>query len=275
MKTWLITGCTSGIGLGILHAVLATGENVVAGVRHPEALDSLTAKYPDTLAIVKLDVTDDAQRRNAVKSAQERFGQVDVLVNNAGYGYRAAVEESDREQVDHLFETNLFGPAALMNLILPEMRKRRDGTIVNVTSMGAVRAAVGNAYYSATKAALEMVSDGLRKELVDLGVRVLMVEPGAFRTGFYDALEGSAEHISDYDSTVDAWRVGPGIEQRHDQPGDPEAAGRVIVETVAKDEMPERLVLSRSAVDVLRTEYQKRLEELDTWEDASISADYE
>jgi NAD(P)-dependent dehydrogenase (short-subunit alcohol dehydrogenase family) len=273
--TWLITGCSTGIGRGIARAALEAGENVVACARRPETLAGLDEDAPGTLFAQRLDVTSEDEAATAVESARDRFGSIDVLVNNAGYGYRAAVEESDPTQVEQLFETNLYGPVRLMDLVLPEMRARHAGTIVNVSSIGGVRATVGNAFYSASKAALEMVSDGLRKELAGLGVRVLIVEPGAFRTSFYDSLEGSSRRIADYDATVAAMRVGEGVKQRHDQPGDPVAAGRVIVDVVRGGrKLPVRLPLGHGAVEVLREEYRARLDELASWEDVSASADF-
>jgi NAD(P)-dependent dehydrogenase (short-subunit alcohol dehydrogenase family) len=273
--TWLITGCSTGIGRGIARAALEAGENVVACARHPEALVGLDDDVPGALLAQRLDVTSEDEATAAVESARARFGPIDVLVNNAGYGYRAAVEESAPAQVERLFETNLYGPVRLMDLVLPEMRSRHAGTIVNVSSIGGVRAAVGNAFYSASKAALEMVSDGLRKELDGLGVRVLIVEPGAFRTSFYDSLEGSSRRIADYDATIAAMRVGEGIEQPHDQPGDPMAAGHVIVDVVRGErELPVRLPLGRGATQVLRYEYRARLDELASWKDVSASADF-
>ena len=273
--TWLITGCSTGIGRGIARAALEAGENVVACARRPETLAGLDEGVPGTLFAQRLDVRSEDETVVAVESAQDRFGSVDVLVNNAGYGYRAAVEESDPAQVRQLFDTNFYGPVRLMNLVLPDMRARHAGTIVNVSSIGGVRAAVGNAFYSASKAALEMVSDGLRKELDGLGVRVLIVEPGAFRTNFYDSLEGSTRRIADYDPTVSAMRVGAGVAQPHDQPGDPMAAGHVIVDVVRGErELPVRLPLGRGAVTVLRDEYRTRLDELAAWEETSASVDF-
>jgi NAD(P)-dependent dehydrogenase (short-subunit alcohol dehydrogenase family) len=274
MRTWLITGCSSGIGRGVAQAALDAGDNVVVTARNPDAIREFKECFPDRALAVMLDVTDVAQCSRAVRAAEERFGNIDVLVNNAGYGYRAAVEESARPEVERLFETNFYGPARLMNLVLPSMRRRRSGTIVNVTSMGAVRAAVGNAYYSASKAALEMVSDGLRKEAAPLGIRVMMVEPGAFRTNFYDSLAGSNEGIGDYDATVAAMRVGDGAVP-HDQPGDPLEAGRVIVEMVGRDELPERLALGSDAVSVLEGEYRQRLEELGRMRSTSARTDFD
>ncbi|MGI6218222.1 MAG: SDR family NAD(P)-dependent oxidoreductase [Coriobacteriales bacterium] len=275
MGNWFVTGASSGIGRGVVSAALEAGNNVVATARNTASLHDLEDSSSGNLLILKLDVTDAIARKSAVEEAEKRFGSIDVLVNNAGYGYRAAVEESDREQVDRLFETNFFGPAALMNLVLPGMRASHSGTIVNVTSMGAVRAAVGNAYYSASKAALEMVSDGLRKESEHLGIRVMMVEPGAFRTRFYDSLVGSDRIISGYDQSVGAMRIHPGDDIPHNQMGDPAKAGKVIVDVVSGDKLPERLVLGSDAHNVLVKEYERRLKELEDSQVLSSSTDFD
>lgn len=178
MRTWLITGCSTGIGRGIAKAVLHSGDQAVVTARAISKIQEFETEYPDTCAALPLDLTDGNSMENAVKEAYSRFGKIDVLVNNAGYGYRAAIEESEDEEIDLLFRTNVFGPVKLMNLCLPKMREDNSGIIINVSSIGAVRAAVGNGFYSASKAALELVSDAVEKETEHLGIKVMIVEPG-------------------------------------------------------------------------------------------------
>lgn len=180
MRTWLITGCSTGIGRGIAKAVLHSGDQAVVTARAISKIQEFETEYPDTCAALPLDLTDGNSMENAVKEAYSRFGKIDVLVNNAGYGYRAAIEESEDEEIDLLFRTNVFGPVKLMNLCLPKMREDNSGIIINVSSIGAVRAAVGNGFYSASKAALELVSDAVEKETEHLGIKVMIVEPGHF-----------------------------------------------------------------------------------------------
>lgn len=219
----------------------------------------------DTALAISLDVTDPASIQSAVKAAQEHFGQIDVLVNNAGYCYRSSIEEADRAGVDLMYETNLFGAISLIQAVLPQMRARHEGIIVNVSSIGTVRTGAASGYYASTKAALELVSEGLAAELAPLGIKVLIVQPGAFRTHFYDSsLKGAAMTIGDYQDT--AWKRSPenAVNQKN-QPGDPDKAGRVLAEVLESDTLPGRLLLGSDAVSAVRATLKKRLEELEAW----------
>lgn len=177
MPTWLITGCSTGLGRALAAAVLDRGWNAAVTARDPESLADLVNSHPETALPPALDVTDPAQVVAAVTAAEGRFGSIDVLVNNAGYGYRAAVEEGDEADVQRLFATNVFGPVALVKAVMPGMHARRSGTIVNISSIGAQICPPGSGYYSATKAALEGLSASLRREVEPLGLRVVVVEP--------------------------------------------------------------------------------------------------
>ena len=184
MSTWLITGCSTGLGRALAEAVIGAGHTAVVTARDVTRVADLGESTPDRVLPVALDVTNADQVASAVQQAQERFGGVDVLVNNAGYGYRAAVEEGDDADVRTLFETHFFGTVAMINAVLPGMRARRTGAIVNISSIGAQLTPVGSGYYSAAKAAIEGISGALRGELAPLGISVTVVEPGAFRTDF-------------------------------------------------------------------------------------------
>lgn len=274
MKTWLITGCSSGIGAGIARAVLRHGDHAVVTARKPEALAELVKEYPDTALAVKLDVTDGASIQAAVEEAKKKFGGIDVLVNNAGYGYRAAVEEGEPEQVNILFQTNVFGPVELIKAVLPLMRAQKSGVILNVSSIAAARSGMGSGYYAASKAALELLTDGLMKEVAPLGIQAAIVEPGAFRTHFYDtSLKGTAVKIDDYAETAGKNRK-ENIVNKQNQPGDPEKAGEVLVEVVEGGKLPKRLLLGSDAVKVVRAEMEDRIKEIDAWEDISRKTDY-
>lgn len=181
-RTWLITGCSSGLGRALATAVLAAGEQCVLTARDPDTLADLVEAHPDTAFALALDVTDPGAVVQAVRRAEDRFGAVDVLVNNAGYGYRAAVEDGEDADVRPLFKTNVFGPVNLVKAVLPGMRARRQGTILNISSIAATVAPAGSGYYAATKAALEGISAAMQKELQPLGIRAVSVEPGGFRT---------------------------------------------------------------------------------------------
>ena len=274
-KTWMITGCSEGgIGAGIARAVLRRGYNAVVTARNTEKVAGIVKDYPETALALSLDVTDKASIAAAVRAAQERFGRIDVLVNNAGYCYRSSVEEADREGVDKMFETNFFGPVALIQAVLPGMRERRSGAIVNVSSIGAVRTGAASGYYAATKAALELMSEGLAAELRPLGIRTMIVEPGAFRTHFYDAsLKGAAMTIGDYAET--AWKRSPqNAVNQGNQPGDPAKAGDVLIDALESENPPLRLLLGSDAVKIVRGALEARIDELNRWEQASARTDF-
>jgi NAD(P)-dependent dehydrogenase (short-subunit alcohol dehydrogenase family) len=203
MTTWLITGCSTGLGRAFAEAVLARGDHAVVTARDVTKVQDLADKHPDTALALPLDVTDDAQVAAAVAAAEERFGRVDVLVNNAGYGYRAAVEEGTDEDVRQLFDTHVFGTVRTIKAVLPGMRARRSGTIVNLSSIGARICPEGSGYYAAVKAAIEALTLSLRKEVAPLGITAMVVEPGGFRTDFAGrSLTQSAQPIADYADTA-------------------------------------------------------------------------
>ena len=275
MKTWMITGCSEGgIGAGIARAVLKHGYNAVVTARDTEKVAGIVKDYPETALALPLDVTDAGSISAAVRAAQERFGTIDVLVNNAGYCYRSSVEEADRAGVDRMFETNFFGPVALIQAVLPGMRERRSGTIVNVSSIGAVRTGAASGYYAATKAALELMSEGLAAELKPLGIRTMIVEPGSFRTHFYDSsLKGADMTIGDYAGT--AWKRSPqNAVNQGNQPGDPAKAGEVLLDVLESGNPPFRLLLGSDAVRIVRSTLEGRLQELEQWADVSAGTDF-
>ena len=204
MSTWFITGCSTGLGRALAEAVIGTGHNAVVTARDVKKVADLADVAPERVLAVALDVTNPEQVTSAVQQAQQRFGgAIDVLVNNAGYGYRAAIEEGDDAEVRALFETHFFGTVAMIKAVLPRMRARRSGAIVNISSIGATVTPVGSGYYAAAKAAMEGISGALRGELAPLGISVTIVEPGAFRTDFAGrSLVESATVIDDYAETA-------------------------------------------------------------------------
>ena len=276
MKTWLITGCSSGIGAGIAKAVLKSGDNAVVTARNAGKLDDLVKDYPDNALAVSLDVCDKNSIKEAVKAANEKFGTIDVLVNNAGYGYRSAIEEGEVEEVQKLFQTNVFGPVELIKAVLPKMREQKSGYILNVTSIAAARSAVGSGYFASSKAAFELLTNGLMKEVAPLGIKAMVVQPGAFRTRFYDSesLQGTKVRISDYETTVGKSRPG-NFENKHQQAGDPDKAGEVIVDVVNGDDLPEILTLGAAAVDAVIDTLQGKINELEKWREVSNKCDFE
>ena len=274
MTTWLITGCSSGIGRGIAKAVLKHGDNAIVTARNISTVADIVENYPDTAIAVPLDITNIESIADAVKAAADNFGGVDVLVNNAGYGYRSSIEEGEEESVNLLFDTNFFGPIELIKQVLPYMRAQKKGAIINISSIAAARSGVGSGYYAASKAALELMTDGLMKEVAPLGIKVMTVEPGAFRTKFYDtSLKGTQKQIEDYAET--AWKTRKeNIVDNQDQPGDPDKAGEVIYETMQKETLPKRLLLGSDAVKIVSAEMKERLQEIEDWSAVSAQTDY-
>jgi NAD(P)-dependent dehydrogenase (short-subunit alcohol dehydrogenase family) len=275
MSTWLITGCSTGLGRALAEAVLDRGEYAVVTARDAAGVRDLADAHPDTALALALDVTDHRQVAEVVEQAQQRFGAVDVLVNNAGYGYRAAVEEGDEADVERLFATNFFGAVAATKAVLPGMRARRSGAIVNISSIGARITPAGSGYYSATKAALEGLTGSLRKEVEPLGITAMVVEPGAFQTDFSGrSLQQSAEAISDYADTAGRRR------KEHDtthgtQPGDPAKAAQAIIRAVEVAEPPALLVLGQDAVDGFRGVLDAQRAELEAWESTSVDTGFD
>lgn len=274
-RTWLITGCSAGgIGAGIAKGVLARGENVIVTARNTEKVKEITEMYPETSLAVSLDVTDPASMDAAIQAGMKKFGRIDVLVNNAGYAYRSSVEEAEEEGIRMMYETNLFGPIHLIQKILPVMRSQKEGTIINISSIAAARTGAASGFYASSKAALELLSEGLAKELEPLGIHVMIVEPGSFRTHFYDtSLQGSEMTISAYRDT--AWtRSKANSVNARNQPGDPDRAGDVIMDVLDSGRMPMRLLLGSDAVKAVRSALQVRLDEIGEWETKSGETDF-
>ena len=275
-KTWIITGCSAGgIGEGIARAVLQSGDNAVVTARSAGKLAGIVADYPDTALAVELDVSDQASVDACYDAAVSRFGQVDVLVNNAGYCYRSSVEEADPAGVMAMFDANFFGAVQMIKAVLPAMRERHAGAIVNVSSIGAVRTGAASGYYAATKAALELMTEGLAAEVTPLGIKCMIVEPGAFRTHFYDtSLKGSDNVVSDYADTAHKRSVSQSVNSRQ-QPGDPLKAGLPIIRALEADDTPLRLYLGSDALAAVRGALGARLAELDKWAELSKTTDFD
>jgi len=275
MTTWLITGCSTGLGRAFAEAVLARGDNAVVTARDAATVQDLAEKHPNTALALPLDVTDDAQVAAAVAAAERRFGGVDVLVNNAGYGYRAAVEEGEDGPVRQLFDTHVFGTVRTIKAVLPGMRSRRSGTIVNLSSIGARMSPEGSGYYSAVKAAIEALTLSLRKEVAPLGITAMVVEPGGFRTDFAGrSLTQSAQPIADYADTAGKRR------KEHDtvhgtQQGDPAKAAAALITAVESDEPPYMLLLGDDASDGFRAALDSLRSEVDAWESVSRSTGFD
>lgn len=273
MTTWFITGCSTGFGRALAEAVLARGDNAVITARDADVLTELAAKHPATALALALDVTDASQVAAAVRAAEDRFGGIDVLVNNAGHGYRAAVEEGEDAAVRELFETNFFGLVEVTKRVLPGMRGRRSGVIVNLSSIAGRTPALGSGYYSASKFAVEGLSGSLRLEVGPLGIAVIVVEPGAFRTDFAGrSLGQSAEPIDDYALTAGTRRKSAA--EDGSQPGDPARFAQVVIDAVTSPAPPFRLVLGTDALTRTRAELTSQAAEVEAWAHVSASTDF-
>jgi len=275
MSTWLITGCSTGLGRALAETVIAAGHDVVVTARDEAKVADLAEQAPEKVLAAALDVTDPAQVTAVVTQAEERFGRIDVLVNNAGYGYRAAVEEGEDADVRALFETHFFGSVSMIKAVLPGMRARRAGSIVNISSIGAQARPAGSGYYSAVKAALEGMSGSLRSELQPLGIAVTVVEPGGFRTDFAGrSLTQSSTPIADYADTAGKRRK-ENDTTHGTQPGDPVRAGQAILTAVESAEPPAMLLLGTDSLTSYRTVLTAALAETEVWEQLSTSTDYD
>ncbi|MBB4982124.1 oxidoreductase [Streptomyces nymphaeiformis] len=265
-KVWLITGANSGFGRAFAEAAIAAGDVVVAAARRTESLDDLVAAHPDQVDPVALDVTDTAAVDRVVTALVERHGRVDVLVNNAGRTHVGSVEETSDEDLRSLFDVHVFGPAALTRAVLPHMRARRSGAIVQLSSVGGQMSLAGFGAYSATKFALEGMSEALAAEVGPLGIKVLIVEPGAFRTSLFGTGKSfSADTVADYADTVGATRAyvetGAGT-----QAGDPAKAAAAVLTALAADETPLRLALGDDSIDAIHAHLDQVRADLTAWD---------
>lgn len=274
MKTWLITGCSSGIGREIAEAVLASGDRAVVTARKSADIADFAERYPDTALTLPLDVSDDAQVEAAFRAAEARFGGIDVLVNNAGYGYLAAIEEGEEAEVRAQFETNVFGLLAVTRRVLPGMRSRREGHIFNLSSLGGLVAFAATGYYHATKFAVEALSESLSHEVGPLGIRVTIVEPGAFRTDWAGrSMVESKTTIADYAGTAGKRRAATRAASGQ-QPGDPARAAAAVIAAFEAGEAPLRLLLGAAALTIARARLDALRENFDAWAETTLSADF-
>jgi NAD(P)-dependent dehydrogenase (short-subunit alcohol dehydrogenase family) len=271
---WFITGCSTGFGRELATILLARGYRIVATARDARRVADLVAPHKDTALALELDVERQPQIATAVAEAERRFRRIDVLVNNAGFGYLAAVEEGEERDVRAVFETNVFGLAAMTRAVLPLMRAQKSGAIVNISSVGGFIGFPGVGYYAATKFAVEGLSESLSKEVGPLGIKVLVVEPGPFRTDFAGRSIRSAKRpIEAYAETAIARRRM--IQGRSGaEVGDPVRAAEAIIAAVASPNPPLRLPLGNFAYDQMRAEIEAVRKEIEAMEAVARGADY-
>ena len=269
---WFITGCSTGFGRELAKHLLQRGYPTVVTARNPEDVKDLAA-LGDAL-VLKLDVTDRTQRGEAIRAAEEKYGRIDVLVNNAGIGYFAAVEESEEEQVRRMFEINVFGMGRMIHAVLSGMRKRHKGFIVNLSSIGGLRSFPSVGYYNATKYAVEGLSEALWQEVEPLGIKVMLVEPSGFRTDWAGrSANESKRQIDDYAATAGAWRSQVRAISGK-QPGDPVRAAHAIVKAIESPNPPHHLLLGNDAYNGAMAKLEDLRKEFLAWEALSRGADF-
>jgi len=271
---WLITGCSSGFGRELAKLVLARGWRAVVTARDPSKVADIAEGHHDQALVMPLDVTRRAQIDEVVVETKQRFGRIDVLVNNAGYGYLAAIEEGEDEAVRALFEANVFGLIDMTKAVLPIMREQRGGLIVNVSSIGGLTSFAATGYYHATKYAVEGISESLATEVRPLGIDVLIVEPGPFRTNWSGpSIKQSATRIDAYAATAGERRKLIETRSGH-QPGDPVRAAQAIIDAALSDAPPLRLLLGKAALNLARKKLDFMRNDFDTWESTTLGADF-
>ncbi|ARP79647.1 short-chain dehydrogenase/reductase [Bordetella genomosp. 8] len=271
---WFITGCSTGFGRALAQAVIARGWPVVATARDAARLDDLVRQAPDRVLAVALDVTDSAAIDAAVRAALERFGRIDVLVNNAGYGYQSTVEEGVEAEIRAQFDANVFGLFAMTRAVLPGMRERRRGHVINITSVAGLVGFPSSGYYAASKHAVEGFSDALAAEVAHLGIQVTCVEPGPFRTDWAGrSLRQTPTRIADYADSA-AKRMESTRQNSGKQIGDPDRAAQAMIHITEIDTAPRHLVLGAFGVKAVTDKLRERLAQIEQWRDAALAADF-
>ncbi|MNQ44352.1 NADP-dependent 3-hydroxy acid dehydrogenase YdfG [compost metagenome] len=275
MRTWFITGASRGFGALIAAQALEAGDAVIATARKPEDVTARLGEHPNLLA-VRLDVTRESEAQQAVAEGIERFGRIDVLVNNAGYGLLGAVEETSAAEVERIYATNVFGLLSVTRAVLPHMRRQRSGHVINISSLGGYQSYYGWGVYGSTKFAVEGISEALHQELAPLGIQVTVVEPGFFRTDFLDeqSLVKTALELPDYDETVGAMRrFAEGA--NHAQPGDPSKFAGAILALVNAPNPPQRLPLGSDALARISAKHSLVEAEVAAWKPLTLSTDFD
>jgi NAD(P)-dependent dehydrogenase (short-subunit alcohol dehydrogenase family) len=273
-KVWLITGCSTGFGRALAIEVLAQGYSVAVASRNTNDVEDIVSKYPETALAVSLDVTSGDEITAAVEKTIAHFAQIDVLVNNAGIGYFGAIEESEEAEVRRMFEINVFGLARMIQEVLPHMRKRRIGHILNIASIGGLRSFPGVGFYNATKYAVDGLSESLSKELAPLGIKVTIIAPSGFRTDWAGrSAKDSSIRIADYATTAEK-NKGDIRAYSGNQPGDPVRAAKAMIAVTESATPPLRLLLGAAALKGARLKLEELKHDFDTWAEVTVGADF-
>lgn len=275
-KTWFITGCDSGMGYAVAETVLESGDTVVVTARDLANVDALLKKFPKTALGYQLDVTKIDNIRSVVTDAEKKTGGIDVVLNNAGYGLLGAAEETGPDEYRPLFEVNFFGMAEVTRAILPYMRQRRRGHIINTSSSGGYAASPGFAFYAASKFAVEGLSDALSQEVAAFGIKVTILEPGSMRTNFAgSSLKKPKNPIKDYEQTAVTLTTTRMAERDGKQPGDPRKLAKVLMQIVRDPSPPSRLPMGEDAIDRLEKKVAAVAAEFQKWKPVSLSVGFD
>ena len=273
-KVWFITGCSTGFGRYLAIEALAKGYQVVVAARNTNDVQDIVANYPTTSLVVKLDVTIGDQIQSSVQAAITKFGKIDVLVNNAGIGYFGAIEESEEAEVRRMFEINVFGLAHMTQAVLPHMRKQKSGHILNIASIGGLRAFPGVGFYNATKFAVDGLSESLSKEVAPLGIKVTIVAPSGFRTDWAGRSANDSKIVIEDYATTAGKNKGDIRGYSGNQPGDPVRAAKAMIKVVEAENPPLRLLLGVAALKGARLKLDELKQDFDTWAEVSEGADF-
>ena len=273
-RVWFITGCSSGFGRELAKLILQRGWKAVITARNVDQVKDIAEGYENTALVLPLDVNMKDQVSSAVAKAEETFGRIDVLVNNAGYGYFSSIEEGEEEKIRSQFETNVFGLVNMIQAVLPGMRKQRHGHIINFSSIGGLVGFMATGFYHATKFAVEGLSESLSKEVESLGIKVLLVEPGPFRTDWAGrSTSRTPVQIADYQKTVGE-RMDLSLEGSGKQQGDPIRGCEAIIEAVESETHHLRLLLGKMAFNLAIEKTEVLKDNFNAWKELSLGADY-
>jgi NAD(P)-dependent dehydrogenase (short-subunit alcohol dehydrogenase family) len=276
-KTWLVTGCSSGFGYSLAEKILSRGDTLLATARQPgqaQQLQTLQNSFPNTCHLFPLDLSQPSSLPQAISSILTRFPQIDILINNAGYGLLGSLEESSEEQIRRNFEVNFFGATTLIRHLLPLMRQQRSGHIINISAAAAINNYAGFSIYGASKWALEGLSESLAAELRPCGIKVTLIQPGPFRTDFISrSMDRTPHSLPDYQATVGKFSAF--LEKMNgQQPGDPAKAAAAILHLTDSENPPLRLTLGKYAHEKVERCTKTRLRELETWKEIGLATDF-
>ncbi|HUJ70900.1 MAG TPA: oxidoreductase [Verrucomicrobiae bacterium] len=271
---WMITGTSQGFGHELVGAALKRGDSVIATSRNPDKVAAAFPKASDRLLAIPMDLRDMTKISSAVQAGLDRFGRIDVLVNNAGHGLIGAVEEASDAEITNVFETNVFGLLRVTRAVLPHFRERRSGHVVDLSSIGGLVGLPGFGIYNATKFAVEGLSEAMAAEVAPFGIRVMIVEPGPFRTDFLgSSLVLVGKKLADYNQTSGQTRAA--VTTRHgNQPGDPARAAEAIIKAVTSENPPQHLVLGQFAYDRAIAKIENLRKEIEAWREVTLGTDY-